>query len=111
MQRPGGFRDGHAVALEKSQRGAGTDAFVAVEERLRFGEVKGIGGGNIEEVALAIKLDVTRMHDRAFKSRRIPDTVLSPVLLQREPVECLDLRQRKKRRLGVHWLSLRIKSV
>ena len=103
------FGDRDIVAFEEDQRSADAGAFVAVEERLGLGQVKGVCRGDVEEISLAVKPHVARMHDGALQSGRVTHAILAAVLIQGEAMESPDLLDGEEDRIA-HRLSFCIRS-
>ncbi len=101
--------DRDTVYLQKYERSGHPRAFIPVNKCLRFGEVKCVGCGDIEQISVGIVPSVVRLSGGTGKSRLITKPILSSMRFEREPMQILNLLQREKNRFA-HWLSFRISS-
>jgi hypothetical protein len=67
IQRHGVKIGRHAVQFEKQECRSHAGTFIAVKTSLGLGDVKSVGGGDIEQVAVAVIVGVPGLSDGALK--------------------------------------------
>jgi hypothetical protein len=87
------------VDFHKTESGLYCCPFVAVKIGLALRDVKGIGGGDFVEIAVAVVVDIQGLSDCGFQPVFAADAVASSVSFDLVAVDRVDLIAREKNRL------------
>ena len=96
----GGHGSVDSSQFQAKQRGAYASTFVAVDERLRFRDMKSVGGSDTENIDASVVIIILRLGNRAFEAGLVANTIAPPVLAERPAMQREHHRKGKENNLG-----------
>ena len=92
--------------MQKRKGRSGFGAFVTVNKSLAFGKVIGVGGGNAEQIGIAIVVDILPLGNGRFNKPTVTNSFASSIGPDHFPMHLQSkLNRKEERRFDAHFAN------